>query len=119
MDILNCPLCHGALVVKEYHCRACAVSYNGEFERGWPELLRPEQLEFVKTFILVQGNIKEMEKRLKISYPTVKNRLVEIIRRIGKNNPASTGYEDILCDLEEGFIKVEDAIAMIETRRKQ
>ncbi|MDZ4182232.1 MAG: DUF2089 family protein [Candidatus Cloacimonadaceae bacterium] len=119
MDILNCPLCHGALVVQEYHCRACKVSFKGEFERGWTELLRPEQLEFIKIFILVQGNIKEMEKRLKISYPTVKNRLAEIIRRIDKNTPSTTAFEDILCDLEEGFIKVEDAIAMIETRRKQ
>ncbi len=118
MEMTSCPICKKELVIREYHCPACGVSYKGEFTNSWISGLKPAQLEFVRLFITVQGNIKEMEKRLGISYPTVKNRLAEIIRAMGRDSAAPQDYSDIFSDLEQGFINVEEAVNMIETRRK-
>jgi hypothetical protein len=73
----------------------------------------------VRTFIIVQGNIREMEKALGISYPTVKNRLAEIIGKIADQAPVPGDYIDVMHDLEQGFINVDEAIAEIKTRRKK
>jgi len=118
MDLTACPICKQELRVREYHCPACEVSFTGDFANSWLSGLSAEQMAFVKLFIIVQGNIREMEKHLKISYPTVKNRLAEIIRVIARGEPASSGFSDILSDLDQGFVSVEEDISMIETRRK-
>ncbi len=119
MVINSCPVCKGELSVREYYCAACDLSLRGNFASSWLSGLEPQQLEFVKLFIIVQGNIKEMEKRLGISYPTVKNRLAEIIRSISREEPSPADFSDVFSDLEQGFIGVDEAINMIETRRKQ
>lgn len=118
MIMSSCPICKGELAVREYHCPACRISFKGDFTAAWFAGLSVEQLEFAKLFIIVQGNIKEMEKRLGISYPTVKNRLAEIIRIVAKEESAKDDFSDIMSDLEQGFIGVDEAINMIETRRK-
>ncbi|NLW18438.1 MAG: DUF2089 domain-containing protein [Candidatus Cloacimonetes bacterium] len=119
MEMTACPLCKGELMVKEFHCAACRVSFRGSFSQSWVHGLKPEQLEFIKLFVVGQGNIREMEKRLGISYPTVKNRLAEIIRQITKEEPGELDYSDIIGDLDQGFISVEEALEMIETRREK
>lgn len=118
MEMTSCPICKGALVVTEYRCPACNVSFKGEFSNSWLAGLDQEQLEFVKLFITVQGNIREMEKRLGISYPTVKNRLAQIIKSISDQEPLEMDFTDIFSDLEQGFISVDEALNMIKTRRR-
>jgi len=105
--------------VKEYLCNTCNLILRGDFEDSHFANLTSEQLEFIKTFIIVQGNIKEMEKHLGISYPTVKNRLSEIIQAFGHKAQNNIDYTDVFNDLEEGFVNVEEALAMIEARRKK
>ena len=118
MKLTTCPYCKGKLRIKEYKCDNCNLTLRGDFEDSSFANLSSEQLDFVKTFIVVQGNIKEMEKRLNVSYPTVKNRLAEIIRAMGHGSKSDEDYVDIFHDLEEGFITVDQALAMIEARRK-
>ncbi|HOH47356.1 MAG TPA: DUF2089 domain-containing protein [Candidatus Cloacimonadota bacterium] len=117
MKLNSCPVCQGQLKIRQYYCESCELSLEGDFESSWLEALNSEQLEFVRLFVTVQGNIKEMEKRLSISYPTVKNRLAEIINRIKGTEPVITDFNDIMNDLEEGFISVDEALNMIESRR--
>jgi len=119
MKLNNCPYCKGKLHIAEYHCSTCQLVLRGDFEQSGFSDLSAEQLEFIRLFIVVQGNIKEMEKRMNISYPTVKNRLAEIIRALGYQTKAEENYTDIFHDLEEGFITVEQALTMIEARRKK
>jgi len=115
----NCPLCHSPLLITQYQCRPCQITYSGEFEQIWLGNLNNEQLEFIRLFIIAQGNIKEMEKRLNISYPTVKNRLLEIIRRISPSASTDSDFTDIFSELEQGFVNVSEAIEMINQRRKK
>ena len=119
MKLSACPVCQHRLITREYYCEACNLSLKGEFETNFLEALSREQLEFARLFLICQGNIKEMEKRLNISYPIVKNRLSEIVRKIQGTEPTASDFNDIMNDLDEGFISVDEAISMIESRRKK
>ncbi|MDD2228771.1 MAG: DUF2089 family protein [Candidatus Cloacimonetes bacterium] len=117
MILSSCPICKHELKIKEASCERCGISYKGNFETSWLAAFSENQLEFIKLFILVQGNLKEIQQQLGISYPTVKSRLADIIRLITKKEPNKDKVGDVLADLEEGFISVEEAINMINTRR--
>ncbi len=119
MKITSCPICKHELKIRELHCESCQVSYKGNFENSWLAAFSESQLEFIKLFLLVQGNLKELQSQLGISYPTIKNRLAEITAVITKKQPSPEKVNDILADLEEGFVDVDEAINMIIKRRQK
>jgi len=119
MNLSSCPICKHELRIKELHCEKCRISFNGNFENSWLAAFSESQLEFIKLFLLVQGNLKELQNKLGISYPTVKNRLAEIVSVITKTKNDPDKVTDILADLEEGFINVDEAISMINKRREK
>lgn len=119
MNLSSCPICKHELKIKELHCEHCKVSFSGSFDSSWLSAFSESQLEFIKLFLLVQGNLKELQNQLNLSYPTVKNRLTEIVSVITKKTPAPDKVTDILQDLEEGFINVDEAINMINQRRQK
>jgi len=113
----NCPVCNDRLEVLRYHCPSCDITIDGHFTISELAALNAEQQEFVKIFICCGGNIREVEKKLGISYPTVKSRLGQVIEVLCGNNKAKK--EDrksltILNDLETGRISVEEAIKQME-----
>lgn len=71
---------------------------------------------FIETFISCRGNIKEVEKELKISYPTVRSRLDEVIEKLGcKPAPVSGNKKkEILDALERGEITPEEALEQMK-----
>ena len=96
----KCPVCGGDLVVTRLHCPSCETTIEGSFEPGGsrlqeafsPEQLKPllpfsrlsaEQLQFILTFVRCEGRFNRMEEELRMSYPTLRNRLDEIIRSMG------------------------------------
>jgi len=77
----NCPACGGRLEVNRMACRACGTAIDGEFELPALAQLPPEDQEFVLEFVKASGSLKEMARLLHLSYPTVRNRLNDIINR--------------------------------------
>jgi hypothetical protein len=83
--------------------------------------LPADQKAFAEVFIKCRGNIKEVEKELGISYPTVRSRLETLIESLGyraqpvpKEDPETKERRKaILEDLNEGKITSEDAIALL------
>ena len=83
--------------------------------------LSQEQLNFIETFVRCEGKITRMEIELGLSYPTIRNRLHDVIRALGyepgeSETPRLTDEErhQILEDLEQGKISYEDAMRMLE-----
>ena len=70
-----CPICDQRLQVAEYACGSCGVTIRGRFERCDLCALPDDLLHFVRLFLHVEGNLREVERRLGMSYPTVKARL--------------------------------------------
>lgn len=73
-----CPICDQRLLVTEYACRSCGAAIRGRFDRCDLCALPSDQLHFVRLFLHVEGNLREVERRLGLSYPTVKARLAAV-----------------------------------------
>ncbi len=58
--------------------------------------LSPEDQSFILEFIKSSGSLKEMARLLRLSYPTVRNRLDEIIEHLKKteNTEENNGKEN-------------------------
>lgn len=119
----DCPVCDGELVLTRLECRECDVTIEGRFHSGPFSQLSPEQMEFVELFIKNEGKITHLEEELGLSYPTIRNRLHDIIRALGyepgKDDTIRLSEEDrrkILEDLNQGNISSEEAMQMLRER---
>ncbi len=86
---LLCPSCSRSLKIRTMHCSACGTTVEGQFSLPPLSSLNESEQEFVLAFVKSSGSLKEMSKQLKLSYPSVRNMLDEIIQRIReleKNN---------------------------------
>ncbi len=81
--ISTCPVCQGELMISRLHCRSCGTALEGEFGVGRFGRLSREQLSLLESFLRSRGNLKEMERELGISYPTVRSRVDALVRAIG------------------------------------
>lgn len=117
----ECPVCHSELTVTRLSCRECDTVIEGRFFSGPFAQLSTDQIEFVEKFIKNEGKITRMEDDLSLSYPTIRNRLHEIIRALGyepgKEAPIVLSDENrrkILDDLNRGEITSEEAMEMLK-----
>ncbi len=114
----KCPVCGQDLIVSRYHCESCDTTIEGRFENSAFPGLSAEQIEFVKTFVRCEGRINRIEAEQKWgSYPTIRNRLREVIRAMGYEpgkEEAVDLSEDkrrvVLEELDSGKISAEDAM---------
>lgn len=116
----RCPICESELEVVRLHCPSCDTSIEGHFAPGHFANLTPEQMEFIFTFVRCEGKINRMEQELALSYPTIRNRLHEVIRALGyepgKDEPVEITQErrnSILADLSAGKIDANEATRLL------
>src|SRR6187401_1125642 len=81
--IATCPVCAKELSVTRLHCRSCGTSLEGDFSVGRFGRLSREQLALLESFLRSRGNLREMERELGISYPTVRGRVDALVRALG------------------------------------
>lgn len=115
----ECPVCKGEMIVTTLQCRECDSSIRGRFFAGPFASLSAEQLEFVELFVRNEGKINRMEAELGLSYPTIRNRLHEVIKALGyeigaeESGPTEEERRQILDDLEKGKIDSTEAMQML------
>ena len=73
--ITVCPSCDSALEVTELSCTACRTQLRGVFPPVPLARIAPEHQQFIETFVLCRGIIRDVERALGLSYPTVRARL--------------------------------------------
>ncbi len=81
--ISTCPVCSNELAVTRLHCRSCGTTLEGDFSVGRFGRLNREQLALLESFLRSRGNLREMERELGISYPTVRSRVEALVRALG------------------------------------
>jgi hypothetical protein len=121
-DVLGrCPFCGDELHVTRLQCPSCHTAIEGSFALGRFQRLTPEQVAFLEVFIKNRGIIRNVEAETGWSYPTVRNRLDELIRALGfevrdETEPGREAPEDadrrrdVLERLRRGEITAEQAI---------
>ena len=77
-----CPSCGEALRVQTMQCAACDTQIVGQYALSPLMALRDEDQAFVLNFVMCSGSLKEMASLMGLSYPTVRNRLDDIIERL-------------------------------------
>lgn len=115
--LTNCPVCNSKLTVTKLKCRKCNTVIENDFELSKFSYLSSEQLNFIEVFMKCRGNIKDVERELGISYPTVRGKLEEVISSLGYT-PAKikedNNNSDIISKLEKGEITAEQAINLLK-----
>ena len=117
----RCPVCHSELTIARLHCPSCDTSIEGRFTGGPIAHLTAEHLDFIVTFVRCEGKINRMEQeKVWGSYPTIRNRLHEVIRALGyepdKDEPVEVSPEkrsSVLEDLEVGKISADQAMRIL------
>jgi len=116
--IHSCPVCSHALHVKKLECSKCHTLIENDFTLSKFASLSAEQMHFVEVFLLSRGNIKEVEKELGISYPTVRGRLNDIIALLGHEKQSVESSEpnksEIISMLERDEISAQEAIKLLK-----
>jgi len=92
--IATCPVCAGELAISRLHCRTCGTTLEGEFGVGRFGKLSHEQLALLESFLRSRGNLKEMERALGISYPTVRARVEALVQALGLGDEQSVAPDD-------------------------
>jgi hypothetical protein len=90
--IATCPVCSQELSVTRLHCRSCGTTLEGDFTVGRFGRLSREQLALLESFLRSRGNLRDMERELGISYPTVRSRVEALVRALGFG-PRADGEE--------------------------
>jgi hypothetical protein len=83
-------------------------------------------MDFVETFVRLEGKITHMEKELGYSYPTIRKLLHDVIRALGYepggDEDLTSLSEDerqkILNDLDAGKISYDDAMKQLQQEEK-
>jgi hypothetical protein len=81
--IATCPVCTHELAVTRLRCGECGTVIEGEFSVGRFGRLSREQTQVLESFLRSRGNLREMERELGISYPTIRSRVEALVRALG------------------------------------
>ena len=103
-------------MVTKLKCNNCGTEISGNFQLSKFNYLSKENLYFIEVFIKNRGNIKQIEKELGISYPTVKKNLDEVIASLGYevNDEEKVSKAKIFEQLEKGEITASEAAKLIK-----
>ena len=125
----SCPVCSSPLSVTRLYCNHCDTTIEGNFQPGNNPLaaLSPEQIQFVMAFIRCEGRFTRLEDELKLSYPTLRNRLSDALKALGfepskDDSSVRLKEEDrnqILDELAQGRISFEDAQMLLQGKKPE
>ena len=117
----TCPVCGAELEITEIQCPSCHTKLSGHFDLCNFCKLPKEQRAFAEVFIKNRGNIRDVERELGISYPTVRSRLEALIRALGfetqveERSAGSSAAQrrEILDKLERGELTAQEATRLL------
>lgn len=93
--ISTCPVCSNELTITRLHCGSCGTTLEGDFSVGRFGRLTRDQSVLLESFLRSRGNLREMERELGISYPTVRSRVEALVRALGFGPRAESEPDDV------------------------
>ena len=114
--IETCPTCHSrGLHISEVSCDACDTQVRSRYSPCPFCGLSEEEQTFLLLFVRSRGNLKDVEKTLGVSYPTVRAKLDEVIERLAPPVPAApaplaTDRKAVLDLVQSGQLSAAEAL---------
>lgn len=117
-------LCEGKnFIIKKIFVPEDNIYIEGDFQLSSLATLSVEDQKFIAAFIKTHGSIKQMEQLFNISYPTVKNKLNELSKKIDNfeydlnidSKKEVDTITNILDKISSGELNVEDALKELKT----
>jgi hypothetical protein len=106
----RCPSCSEQLKAVRLVCPGCSVALEGDFELPALLQLSADDLDFVLKFVRVSGSLKEMAALRGQSYPTIRNRLNEIIAKLDAHAESTDKRRHRILDaIAKGKLSVKEA----------
>lgn len=90
------------------------IQVSGRFALNEFATLSAENLEFLRLYIKVRGNLKEVERILGVSYPTVRARFDALLRAVGYEPEPPDPRDETLSMLERGQISADEAVRRLK-----
>jgi hypothetical protein len=118
----RCPVTGEPLEVTRLRAPNSGVVIEGQFLPNEFALLDRENLDYLRLFVKVRGNLKEVERMLGVSYPTVRARFEQMLRALGYEaapEPAGESRSDVLARLERGEITAEEATRALQAMQRR
>lgn len=119
--IETCPTCGKAgLTVSEVTCDACETQVRSRYRPCPLCALNDGEQTFLLLFVRSRGNLKEVEKTLGVSYPTVRAKLDEIVDRLTPTQPPAPPISPaptrlaVLAQVQAGQLSAADALALLQ-----
>lgn len=113
-----CPVCSSELRITKLACPKCGTELNGNFMPCKYCMLDEKQRHFMEAFLKSRGNIKEVERMLSISYPTVKGLLDDLLNTLfpeeSTAQPDALTVSDVLDKLENKELTASEAAKLLE-----
>ena len=108
----KCPVCQAGLRVTELTCPECRTKIVSDLATCEFCNLSPDLLLLLRSFLTARGNIKEVERDLGISYPTVRKRLDDLLAKLGLEGGRRDRDQrlEVFEKLRKGEITVDDAV---------
>lgn len=116
----RCPVCESDLTVTGLACPSCRTRIEGSFAVCKFCRLDPEHLAFLEVFLRCRGVIRDVERALGVSYPTVRGKLDALLEALGllvearAESDASQTRRNVLQALEAGDISVDEALRRLK-----
>ena len=108
----KCPGCGDRLIVVKLQCSSCGTEVNGEFDVCPVCTLEGKNRELFDLYMEARGNLKEVQRKLGVSYPTARLRIDSMFGELkGEKPPVDSA--DVLKKLSDGEIDVETASRLL------
>jgi len=104
----SCPSCGGSLVVVRLECSQCGTEVTGEFNLCPVCRLDGEIKRLFDLFIDARGNLKQVQRELGLSYPTVRVKIEAMFRKLVQDD-LSPDPKEILARVRAGELSVDEA----------
>lgn len=95
-------------------CAACDATVEGKFDPCPACSLEEDDRRVFDEFMHARGNLKEMERAMHLSYPTVRARVEKMFGEYEKKESGENSRMEILDMLRKGKITVTEAEELLE-----
>jgi hypothetical protein len=108
----DCPVCGDQLAVTRLGCPSCGSELVGVFDACDFCTLSAHETEMLRVFLLSRGNMREVERHLRVSYPTARLRFTELLDKLGLSEepaPTTLTRDQVLSEVASGALTPDEA----------